>query len=138
MTKGHQPYSRRALFALAAMIGIFFPLGEAFIFAAALNRHVNLSEPGPIVLVMNAVFVAIPFLLLAKRSSTRVLPWLLAFVVTGLLRWWYLSMGIEYQRASDGSGVPMLEALIMLVSPLPISLLALATDNVLQRQANDL
>jgi hypothetical protein len=115
-------------------IGILVTAGERFIFAAALERPVDLSEPD--VLVMNTLLAAIPFLLLAKRFSTRALPWLLAIAVTGWLHWWYLSMGIEYQRDPDASGVPILEALIMLISPLPISALALITDNIMRRQAN--
>ncbi len=44
----------------------------------------------------------------------------------GLLHWWWLSKGIAYQKASDGSGVDIFGALIMLLSPLPISALALS------------
>ena len=134
MSEKDQPLSRRMLFAVAIATGIFFTVGERFIFAAALERPVDLSEP--VVLVMNTVLVAIPFLLLARRSSARALPWLLAIAVTAWVRWWYLASGIEYQRAPDGSGVPMFEAMITLISPLPISALALVSDNLLRRHAN--
>jgi hypothetical protein len=134
MSEVDQPRSRRTLSAVAIGIAIFFTLGERFIFAAALERPIDLSEPD--VLVMNTLLVAIPFLLLAKRSSARALPWLLAIAVTGWVRWWYLSMGIDYQRAPDGSGVPMFEAMTMLISPLPISAAALVSDNILRRQTN--
>lgn len=133
MTEDQQPRSRRALFALAIAIGTVFTLGERLIFAATLERPIDLMEPD--VLVMNTLLVAVPFLLLAKRSSARALPWLVALAVTGWVRWWYLSMGIEYQKAPDGSGVPMFEAMVMLISPLPISALAVVTDNILRRQA---
>ena len=134
MTEKHKPRSRRALFALAFAIGVFIVVGEELIFTAALERPIDLSLSDTVVL--NTVHIAIPFLLLAKRSSARALPWLLAIAATAWLRWWYLSLGIEYQRAPDGSGVPMFEALILLVAPLPISALALITDNILRRQAN--
>jgi hypothetical protein len=122
------------LFASATAIGLLFTVGEQLIFAAALERPIELIAPDT--LVINTVLVAIPFLLLAKRSSARLLPWLLAVAVTGWVRWWYLSKGIDYQRAPDGSGVPMFEALLMFISPLPISVLALVTNNILRRGAN--
>jgi ABC-type transport system involved in cytochrome c biogenesis permease subunit len=119
---------------MAVAIGILITFGERIVFAVALGRSIDLSEPG--VFVMNTALVAIPFLLLAKRSSGRVVPWLLAIAATAWVHWWYLSMGIDYQRAPDGSGVPMFEALVVLLSPLPISLLALIADNILRRRSN--
>ena len=130
----HERTIRPALMAVALAVGIFFAVGERLIFAAALERPIDLSEPD--VLAMNAALVAIPFLLLAIRASARVLPWLLAIAATGCLRWWWLSKGIAYQMAPDGSGVDMFGALIMLVSPLPISALALVTDYALRRQSS--
>jgi len=65
---------------------------------------------------------------LAARRSGRLLPWLITFAVTAALHWWWLAKGIAYQRAPDGSGVDMLGAFIMLVSPLPLTALAMALD----------
>jgi hypothetical protein len=125
---------RQALVALAIATGAYFCIGEQLIFSAALGRPMELE--GPDVLVMNAALAAIPFLLLARRSSARALPWLLAWAVTACLHWWWLSKGIAYQKSPDGSGVPMFEALMMLISPLPIGALALGADHLLERRSS--
>ena len=117
---------RPALFAIALSVGIIFAIAERFVFASALGRPVDLTELD--VLVMNAALVSIPFLVLATRRSGRLLPWLMTLVVTAALHWWWLAKGIAYQQAPDGSGVDMFGALIMLVSPLPITALAIALD----------
>ena len=134
MTKARKHLRRVALLVLAVVIGAIFPLSEQIIFAAALKRPMDLSEPD--VLVMNAVLVAIPFLLLATRYSARALPWLLTFAVTAWLHWWWLSKGIAYQKAPDGSGVDMFGALIMLFSPLPLGLFAMITDGISKRRSS--
>ncbi len=128
------PRSRAVLFGLAIAIGILFAVGERVIFSAALDRSIDLSEPN--VLMMNAALTAIPFVLLAKRFSTRILPWLLATLLTGWVHWWFLSMSIAYQRAPDGSGVPMFEAMVFMLSPLPISVLVLLADKLLWRRTH--
>ena len=121
-------FNRPLLLALALAIGLAVPIAERLIFAAALHRSIDLSEPD--VLAMNAVIVAIPFIVLNGRRSAHALPWLTALALTIGLHWWWLAKGIAYQRAPDGSGVDMFGALVMLVSPVPITLLALATRDI--------
>jgi hypothetical protein len=123
---------RLLLLAVAIALGITVVLGEQFVFAAALGRSIDLGETD--VLFMNAVLVAIPFLLLAARSTARLLPWLVILFLTLALHWWWLAKGIAYQRSPDGSGVDMLGALIMLFSPLPLAGLAMMLDLPLKRR----
>jgi hypothetical protein len=119
------------LILLALAIGALFSIGDHLIFAAALHRPVDLSEPD--VIAVNAILAAIPFAFLAMSSSRRALPWVIVFAATVCLRWWWLSKGIAYQRASDGSGVDIGGALLMLVSPLPLTGLALAANLMFRR-----
>ena len=113
-------------------IGIALVLGEQFVFGAALGRPVDLGEID--VLAVNAGLVSIPFLILAARSSTRLVPWVMTFLVTVALHWWWLAKGIAYQKAPDGSGVDMFGALVMLISPLPLAALAIGLDLALRRR----
>ena len=116
------------MFAIAIAIGVAVALGERFVFATALGRPVDLDEGD--VLVMNAALVSIPFLILAVRSSARLVSWVVIFLVTVALHWWWLA----YQQAPDGSGVDMFGALLMLFSPLPLAALALALDVAITRR----
>ena len=84
---------------------------------------------------MNAVLVVIQFLVLAFRASSRPASWVTAFALTALVHGWWLAKGIEYQRAPDGSGFGMPDALMMLVSPLPIALIAFGIDSALRWRA---
>ena len=130
--RGAMSTERLRLFAIATAIAIGLALGERLVFAAALDRPVDLSEPD--VLVMNAARVSIPFLLLAARSSARLVPWLIVLSATVALHWWWLGRGIGYHQAPDGSGVDMFGALVMLVSPLPLAALAVALDVAIKRR----
>ena len=79
---------------------------------------------------MQTAIVAIPFIVLTGRRSAHPLPWLTALALTIGLHGWWLAKGIAYQRAPDGSGVDMFGALIMLLSPIPITLLSLAARDI--------
>ncbi|OWK30800.1 hypothetical protein [Sphingomonas mucosissima] len=108
-----------ALFALALVIGTIVSVGERVVFAISLNRAVDLSEAG--VIASNAVLTAFPFFYLAVRNSVRALPWLLGIMLTLAATGWWLSKGIAYQKAPDGSGVDMFGAMIMFLAPFAIT-----------------
>ncbi|MFM5894051.1 MAG: hypothetical protein ACKOQM_06410 [Novosphingobium sp.] len=104
------------------------------IFAFALRRQLDLIDEVDSI-VMNAVLVTIPFFVLALRSFSHRASWVTTFALTALIHGWWMSKGIAYQQASDGSGIDMSGALLMLVSPLPIALFAFALDSAIQRHA---
>ena len=100
---------------LGLAIGLLVSLGDRAIFAVALGRSLELS--GEIdSIVSNALAVAIPFLVLAFRSSSRVASWVIAFALTAMVHGWWLSKGIAYQQSPDGSGVDMSGAFLMMAS----------------------
>lgn len=115
----------------AICLGAFVAVADRVLFGAILGRPASFSELD--VLVINALLAAAPFLVLAYRSSTRLLPWLTGIVLTFWLWWRWLENGVAYQRAPDGSGVPMGFALFMLVSPIFIALLCAWLDEVLRQ-----
>jgi hypothetical protein len=119
---------------LAIAIGTFLSIGGRIIFVAALERPFEIGDLNGV--AATAAIAAIPFLVLAKRSSARLLPWLLSFALTCWVHWWWVSKGIAYQKAPDGSGVDFVAVLIVLLSPLPITGLAVAADKILQRNPN--
>lgn len=97
------------------------------VFAVALDRDVDLSEVG--VLMTNAVLTAVPFLYLALlQRSRRLVPWTVGLSLTLAANWWWLAKGIAYQKAPDGSGVDMLGAMLMLLSPFVITAIVAALD----------
>ena len=120
------------LLLLALTLGIVTVLAERLIFAAALARTVDLDEVD--VLGLNAALAAIPFVYLAFRP--RRLPWLAAVAATAAVHGWWLAKGIAYQRAPDGTGVPILGAVLMLLSPFAIFLLAGALNLSMSRRGN--
>ncbi len=115
----------------AICLGAFVVVADRLLFATMLGRPTNFSEP--FVLVINGLLIAAPFAWLAYRGSTRLIPWLAGIAFTFWLHWRWLLNGVAYQRAPDGSGVPMSFALLMLVSPIFIGL-ACAWLNEVVRQ----
>ncbi|WP_242122015.1 hypothetical protein [Sphingomonas lacusdianchii] len=132
MAEAHRRSLRVALIVLAIVIGAAVSIGERLIFAAALSRDIDLSEIG--VVTTNAVLTAFPFLYLALRSSTRLLPWLLGLTLTLAANGWWLAKGIAYQRAPDGSGVDMFGALLMLLSPFIVTAIVAVLDRPAARR----
>jgi hypothetical protein len=119
-------FAHSALTAAAIFVGAFVVIADAVLFGALLHRDPDFSEP--VVLVVNSILVAVPFLLLAYRGSTRLLPWLTGIALTLWLWWRFLQDGVAYQRAPDGSGVDMAFALLMLISPAFIGALCVWID----------
>ena len=117
---------------LAVMAGIAVTLGEDLIFAAALNRSVDLDEVD--VFAQRAALTAIPFLYLALRP--RRLPWFVAAAAAAAVHGWWLATGIAYRMGHQGGGVPVLGAVLMLLSPFAILVLAGALDVAASRRAN--
>lgn len=118
------------LLLLALAAGIAIALGERLIFAAALDHSVDLSEVDS--LALNAALTAVPFLYLAFRP--RRLLWLIALCATVTVHGWWLAKGIAYQRAPDGTGVPMFGVLLMLFSPFAILLFTGALNGAMSRR----
>lgn len=114
----------------AICFGAFVVVADRLLFATLLGRPADFSEPD--VLIVNGLLAAAPFLLLAYRGSKRLLPWLTGMVLTLWLWWRWLENGVAYQRAPDGSGVPMGFALFMLVSPAFIGVVCAWLDEVLR------
>ena len=121
--------------AFAIMIGPLVVIADKLLFAHLLERSADFSEP--MVLVINAALVSVPFLLLAYRGSKRFIPWLAGMSLTLWLWWHALQKGVAYQRAPDGSGVDMALALLMLVSPAIIGVICVAIDEALRRRTID-
>jgi hypothetical protein len=120
------------LLTLAAIcFGAFMVVADRVLFGTLLGRRADFSELG--VLIVNGLIAAGPFILLAYRGSKRLLPWLTGIVLTLWLWWRWLENGVAYQRAPDGSGVPMGFALFMLVSPVLIGLVCAWLDEVLRK-----
>lgn len=115
----------------AICLGLFVVVADRVLSAAMLGRPTNFSEPD--VLVVNGLLVAAPFAWLAYRGSTRLMPWLAGIAFTFWLHWRWLLNGVAYQRAPDGSGVPMGFAFLMLVSPIFIGLACAWLDEVLRQ-----
>ncbi|MBW0143709.1 hypothetical protein [Sphingomicrobium clamense] len=77
--------------------------------------------------------MSIPMMVLAFRSSSRS-PWLWSILATIVVRGWFLSLGIAYQREPDGSGVPMGAAALVMLSPFAIAAIAVAMDRWINRK----
>lgn len=121
---------RPTLLIAALAIGAAFTVASRLIFAEALNRVPDFGEAD--VFILNTVLAGAPLSLLAFRRAFNILPWLVAIILTAALEWWWLSKGIAYQRAPDGSGVDLFGAFIMLFSPIPISAAALGIDVLIE------
>ena len=114
---------------LAALcFGVFVALAHRMLFGAMLGRPVDLSERG--ILIFNGLSIAAPFICLAYRGSTRLLPWLTGIGLTLWLWWSWTLNGVAYQRAPDWSGVPLGFAAVMFFSPIFIGLACVAVDQV--------
>lgn len=127
---GHE----RVLTTLALGVGALVAVAESALFGWLLDRPIGF--PALDALLMNTILVAVPFLLLSSRGSTRLLPWIAGLAVTLWLRWHALQQGVAYQRAPDGSGVDMGLGLLMLVSPAFIAVICIAIDEMLRRRAS--
>lgn len=121
---------RPALLLIALALGAAFTITSRLIFAGALNRVPDFGEVDG--LISNSVITAAPFVLLACRRSLNILPWLIAITLTAALNWWWISKGIDYQRAPDGSGVDFAGAFMMFASPIPIAAISLGVDALIE------
>lgn len=127
-------FAKPALTIAAVTFGAFMVIADRALVGALLDREPDFSDP--VVFVLNGLLAAVPFLWLCYRGSTRLLPWLTGIALTLWLWWLYLKGGVAYQRAPDGSGVPMDFALFMLVSPAYIGALCVWIDVLMRNRSH--
>jgi hypothetical protein len=72
------------------------------------------------IIIIQIGFVAAPFLILAAMGESQKTPWLLGLGLTFSLWGFYLYDGLS--RRGDGTGVNLGLVLVMLVSPILISI----------------
>jgi hypothetical protein len=89
-------------------------------FSLLTGRPLNLAEEWFNFLVQMGI-VAAPFALMALAGIGNKWPWLAGLGLTLALWGYYLFEGVSYQWHPDGSGVNIGLAMIMLLSPIPIT-----------------
>ena len=112
-------------------IGVGVVVATKLAFAGLTGRPIAI-EPGVDLLQM--VIVSIPFLMLAMGRVRARLPWLTGLALTAALWGYYLYEGVRYQWSGDTSGVNFGLVLIMLASPVLISLACIAAVVVDRRR----
>lgn len=122
--------AKPALTAAALVFAAFVVIADVVLFGVLLKREPDFSDTAG--LIVRGALVAAPFLWLAYRGSTRLLPWLVGIVLTLGLWWRFLQAGVAYQRAPDGSGVDMAFGLLMLISPALIGVFCVWIDTVIR------
>ena len=122
--------SRRWLLLVALLIGVVVVAADDFLFSVLTGRPLSFaSDVEPV----NALVVAIPYLVLALAGARRVPPWAVGLALT-LSLWGYgLYDGVSYQWHPDGSGADIGLGLIMLASPVFITAAVLAVHFVQRR-----
>ncbi|MEA3003922.1 MAG: hypothetical protein QOH81_2710 [Sphingomonadales bacterium] len=118
------------LFSVAVIIGVLVIAGENILFSLLTGKPTSFSSD---VEPVNALLVAIPFIILALIGTTKLLPWLVGLALTLLLWGYALYSGVSYQRHPDGSGADIGLGLIIMASPVFISAIVLAVYAALRR-----
>lgn len=124
--------SRGWLVLVALLIGATVVAAEKILFTLLTGRPLSLTSD---VALVNALFAAIPFLVLAVSRRTGRLPWLVGVAVTAALWGWVLYEGVSYQWNPDGTGANIGLGLIMLASPLFITAIVLTVDALKRRRS---
>lgn len=118
---------------LAALgIGAAVVAAEDLLFSLLTGRPLSFAAD---VQPVSALFVALPFLVLAITGARTRLPWLVGLALTLGLWGYFLNAGVSYQWHPDGSGVNIGLAFIMLASPLVFTPILLAVHMLQARQA---
>lgn len=114
-----------ALIALA--IGVAVVGGEGLLFSLLTGRPMHFASD---VEPFNALIVAFPFLVLAAMRNSDLLPWLTGLALQLALWGYALQNGVSYQRNPDGSGANIGLGLMIIASPIFITLACLAAAAV--------
>ncbi len=112
--------------ALALGIGVFTIVAVHAAFSLATGAPLNLGEEWGIFL-SQMLLVAAPFGLLALAEVRDGVAWLVGGAFTATLWGYYLFDGIRYQLSDEISGANIGLGLMLLVSPVFISVACLAT-----------
>lgn len=120
------------LVGLALALGFAVEVLDTALFTHALGRPFTVSEPAA--WVVNALLTAMPLIALAFQARQHVVPWIMGFVFSAGLRWWWLQKGIAYQRNPNGSGVDLGGAVVMLFAPFAIAGACLLLNRRLTRE----
>lgn len=109
------------------LIGVGIVGLEALLFSLLSGRPMTFaSDVEPV----NAFIVAFPFLILAAIRNSDLLPWLTGLALQLALWGYALHNGVSYQRKPDGTGANIGLGLIMIASPIFITLACLAAAAV--------
>ena len=100
-------------------------------FSAATGRPLEGSLE---IYLFQLTIVSLPFLVLAMGGVRARRPWLVGLLLTGALWGYYLFEGIRYQLSGDRSGANIGLGLLLLASPLLISIACIATHAIAQRR----
>lgn len=115
--------SRLRLVLLALGIGIGVVAFTNLALSGLTGRPLNFSFG---VDLFQLVIVAIPFLVLAMGGVRARLPWLTGLALTAMLWGYYLYDGVRYHWSGDASGANVGLGLLLLASPLVISIACIA------------
>ena len=108
----------------ALSIGAATIVSVNVLFTVITGAPLNLSEELP-VLLFQAVWVTIPFFLLAMLRVENYRPWLIGVGLTVAFWSFYLFVGITSR--GDGSGANIGLGLLILISPIPIAIASVVT-----------
>ena len=120
---GGIPTSLPGRLILALTIGLAIVGIDSGVAALVLQQPLNLREEAGI-LAFQILLASIPFLLLALAGIGNKVPWLVGVALTALF--WGLLLTDAISRDGDGSGANIGLALLLLFSPLIISIACFA------------
>lgn len=107
---------------LALAIGPLVAGGTAITFSLLTGQSLS-DEWG--IIAWQALLVSLPFIAVALTGTVRKAPWLAGLALTVALWSYYLYDGVAYQRHPDETGANIGLGLIMLVSPVFITVTCL-------------
>lgn len=117
---------------LAITIGVAVVGIDNGVAALVMQQSVNLHEEAG-VMAVQILLVSIPFLLLAFAGVVNRLPWFLGVALTAFF--WGLLLSDAIKRQGDGSGANIGLSLLLLLSPLIISIVTLVAAKSQDRNA---
>lgn len=117
---------------IALAIGVLTVVLVEGAFVLLTDITLNLAEEWLTFLIQMAI-VSAPFVLLAGLGIRNKLPWIVGLSLTAAFWGYYLFEGVSYRWHPDGSGANIGLGLIMLLSPIPIAALCLATWGLQRR-----
>ena len=126
MTTG---FTRLLLLLVAAVIGFTVVAGESVLYSALTGRPWTVSGDFDL---WTVAIVATPYVVLAVLPATRLAPWAVALALTISLWGWWLYSTVNYYRHPDGSGADIGTGILLIASPLVISVVAAAVHFALE------